>query len=250
MSSKKGNAIGIIIGIWSLMTIISIPVLLGIISNIDDLELYTKIAGRGIGIIIGQFFFFLGIVASFYNKKIRNKLFCLIFTLVGGIILFVVMYNMVGGENIVEIISYVFAILSLLVGIGLIILPKILNKIDTKSCTLGVWAKCVEYEKIIIKKQHSPGNYYKYSPILEYTVNGNKYTWSSSVCVDKSLLPEKGEEMYIYVNPDDPNNAYIDINKDDTYTQALKNQNKNKAIVGVLFVITSLCLLGVLMRVF
>ena len=209
-TKKKINSniiIGAVVLIWLMFTALSI--IFSVIAKING-----EVGPNTSAIIIGQFFFVLGLLPIVLDRKsrFREKLLPLIFCVVGAIFLVVGMANSMGELDMEVFLSTyfprIFAIATIIVGVGLILGPRLINKIDSKRCTLGIMATCKGYEREKLER-----NRYAYSAILEYVVEGKKYSWYSSIFQDKSALPKVGETEYIRIDPKNPQDAYQEISK-------------------------------------
>ena len=110
----------------------------------------------------------------------------------------------------------------LIFGIILIIVSyKKKNKTEQK-CNLKISARVIK--KKVIPEEGEIEEEIEYEKVLEYDVNGKKYDQYIS---NKSLKYYEGEQVDLYVNPNDPNEFY----------EANSNTHKSALIVGILVTI-------------
>ena len=75
-----------------------------------------------------------------------------------------------------------------------------------------------------------PNSSLVYAPVFSYTYEGREYTYSGSSYSDKGKL-NRGQDVHVYVDPDDPYNIYVP-----EYTVEKKN--------AILFIIIGLAVSG------
>lgn len=108
--------------------------------------------------------------------------------------------------KIVGLFFTIFSIVFIIVGIIVLMIPKI----KSNKCTESVRAEVVE--NIMVSSHHSSGNRHHgtstmFKPVFEFTYNGEEY---SVVSQNSSNPPafQEGEIVELKINPDDPTDFY------------------------------------------
>lgn len=131
-------------------------------------------------------------------------------------------------EKVLLILPFViFGIILIVVGY------KKKNKTEQK-CNLKISARVIK--KKVIPEEEEIEEEIEYEKVLEYDVNGKKYDQYIS---NKSLKYYEGEQVDLYVNPNDPNEFY----------EANSNTHKSALIGGILVTIFILSIMLLILLV-
>lgn len=131
-------------------------------------------------------------------------------------------------EKVLLILPFlIFGIILIIVGY------KKKNKTEQK-CNLNISARVIK--KKVIPEEEEIEEEIEYEKVLEYDVNGKKYDQYIS---NKSLKYYEGEQVDLYVNPNDPNEFY----------EANSNTHKSALIGGILVTIFILSIMLLILLV-
>lgn len=190
---------GIIFVIWFIGSLGAMCYL----GNIDSIYL---------GICIGQYFLVFGLVAVF-NKVWPG----LIFALVGLVVIVVAVLML--NEDLAINWDFVFPILFLsafmLVGLGLMFVPTIINIMKKKKTSLKISGKVMRLDEAM-----SDG-IKVYAPVYEYYFNGKNYQVEADMYSNLDV-PNIGDVVDIRIDPNKPDKIYVD--------------KGNKSMVIILFI--------------
>ena len=206
--------------------IVSIVVLCWIFGSIGAMIYFAKHENTPLAIgILGQFFFVLGILAIYAG--IKDKQFqpiTLVFPAAGICMMVGAYIYATGGEDVgakmEEMLPYMFLILFVLIGIGIVVLTTMKRMRRHKVCTTSVYGKCVE----VHCKWHRGGA--SYSPEYEVYFNGKTFTLCNELYTGMNRI-EIGESREIFLNPNDPKEFYEPIQE--------KITNRIIYLIGICF---------------
>jgi len=200
-------------------------ILILIIGPIIGMFYFLSIGLGGIaGSMFGLYFLILGIIFIINSHEEYSKIVESIIILVGLIIIAVGIVNQFGPNQIVEFINSIgitllFLLFCTVIGIGMIIGPRMYERSALKRCKKLVIAECVNMEDYI-KGGWGP-EIIQCSPIWQYTVNKEKYTYCNGIY--DNIASEDYEEYRkqmigatceLFVNSKNPQDVFVKIPAD------------------------------------
>lgn len=138
--------------------------------------------------------------------------------------------------KIVGIFFILFSILFIIVGIVVLMIPKI----KAQKCTESVRAEVVE--NLLVESSHKSGSGHRrtstmYKPVFSFTYNGKDYLVESKTSSDPPAF-QPGEIVELKINPDDPTDFYAPSDKTTSFIGIIFTA------MGALFLI-----IGIVLRV-
>lgn len=138
--------------------------------------------------------------------------------------------------KIVGIFFILFSILFIIVGIVVLMIPKI----KAQKCTESVRAEVVE--NLLVESSHKSGSGHRrtstmYKPVFSFTYNGKDYLVESKTSSDPPAF-QSGEIVELKINPDDPTDFYAPSDKTTSFIGIIFTA------MGALFLI-----IGIVLRV-
>ncbi len=113
--------------------------------------------------------------------------------------------------KIIGILFTLFAIIFIIVGIVVLMLPKI----KANKCTESVRAKVVENLPEVSHHRSGSGHHREsvlYKPVFNFTYNGREYSVESKTSSNPPAF-QPGEIVELKINPDDPTDFYAPSDK-------------------------------------
>lgn len=138
--------------------------------------------------------------------------------------------------KIVGIFFILFSILFIIVGIVVLMIPKI----KAQKCTESVRAEVVENLPVESSHRSNSGRHrtsVMYKPVFSFTYNGKDYLVESKTSSDPPAF-QPGEIVELKINPDDPTDFYAPSNKTTSFIGIIFTA------MGALFLI-----IGIVLRV-
>lgn len=215
-------------------------VLILIIGPIIGMFYFLSIGLGGIaGSMFGLYFLIFGIIFIVNLHEGDPKIVEFIIILVGLIIIAVGIVNQFGTNQIVEFINsigitLIFLLFCTVIGIGMIIGPRMYEQSALKRCKKVVIAECVNMEDYT--KTSWGHEIIQCSPIWQYTVNKEKYTYCNGIYdnIASEDYEEYREQMIgstceLFVNSKNPKDVFVKIPDD---------FKKSLTILGVGFLVS------------
>ena len=194
-------------GKTKLVVIMVSLVLFSIVSRIDMFigKMTFSLIAAGILFIIGS------IVCFSDSKKKFEFVFFVLFLLLGvGIVIagFFTLFDIpiIVSGNFMDALPYLIIGALFIGGLFMVVSVPVGNAMKKRRCTVEVDA--VVIDRVCRRRSRTGQGSPLYHPVYEYRYNGVTYT-SEDKKASNIKVPQVGDRMEAYVNPDNPNDVYV-----------------------------------------